>query len=366
MAETEVNLSVLKRNIQNTPAKAIRFHVPAASACSDMEGATSTANENGGSIPLTVIEEVSKDPVQIAPRPVVSVPSTGSTGYLTIVNVRGSEESFGVTSPPTKEDKGPSESEEPYSPKGPAVHDHNYSLALSVRGRPLRRSKGCGLCDGCKRPNCDKCRFCMDKPKNGGPNRLKKRCVLRVCTNMVVSPPFCHDNLHFTAPRSFVSQHVQSPTRLRAQTLSASSAGMSGEDEPEQDNDVITGSMTDEQEELAAASSMDAESKHTTVVMVDDPNNPADRPKRQKILPKKLTANNAMEFLDRKPRVTVEASPELHFGRRTRMMTAGRSVGALRKTRSEISLRTLRRRPGPKPDGVCPDGVSLLAKYGIL
>lgn len=106
--------------------------MPAASACNDMEGATSTANENGGSIPLTVIEEVSKDPVQIAPRPVVFVPSAGSTGYLTIVNVRGSEESFGITSPPTKEDKGPSESEEPYSPKGPAVHDHNYSLAFSL------------------------------------------------------------------------------------------------------------------------------------------------------------------------------------------------------------------------------------------
>lgn len=191
MEESEVNMSVLRRNNQNTPAKSIRFHVSAAGASNGMEGATSAAQENGDSRPLTVIEET-KESVQFAPRPVVAaIPPTGSTGYLTIVNLRGSEESFGITSPP-KEEKEPSESEDPYSPKGPAVHDHNYSLALSVRGRPLRRSKGCGLCDGCKRPNCDKCRFCMDKPKNGGPNRLKKRCVLRVCTNMVVSPPFCY------------------------------------------------------------------------------------------------------------------------------------------------------------------------------
>lgn len=126
---------------------------------------------------------------------------------------------------------------------------------------------------------------------------------------------------------------------------------MSGEDEPEQDNEGIPRSMANEQE-LGTVSAMDTEGKHTAVVMVDDPDNLADRPKRQKILPKKLTANNAMEFLDRKPRVTVNASPELHFGRKTRMMTAGRSISGLRKTRSEVSLRTLRRRPGPKPDGV--------------
>ena len=127
---------------------------------------------------------------------------------------------------------------------------------------------------------------------------------------------------------------------------------MSGEEDPEQDNEGTSSSMADEQEELAGASSMDAESKHTAVVMVDDPDNPADRPKRQKILPKKLTANNAMEFLDRKPRMVINANPNLPFGRKTRMMTAGRSIGGLRKTHSEISLRTLRRRPGPKPDGV--------------
>ena len=205
MAETEVDLSVLRRNTQNTPAKSLRFHVPASGASSGMEGATSAAQENGDSRPLTVIEET-KEPVQIAPRPIVAVPTTGSAGYLTIVNFRGSEESFGIP-PQPKEEKDPSESDDPYSPKGPAIHDHNYSLALSVRGRPLRRSKGCGLCDGCKRPNCDKCRFCMDKPKNGGPNRLKKRCVLRICTNMVVSPPFCHVGIHFdhVAPAFFRS-----------------------------------------------------------------------------------------------------------------------------------------------------------------
>ena len=191
-----MNLSVLKRNTQSTPAKSIRFQLSAAGASNGMEGATSATLENGDARPLTVIEET-KEPMQFTHRPAVAaIPTAGSTGFLTIVNLRGSEESFGITAP-TKVDKDPSESDDPCSPKAPTVHDHNYSLALSVRGRPLRRSKGCGLCDGCRRPNCDKCRFCMDKPKNGGPNRLKKRCVLRVCSNMVVSPPFCCVVRHF-------------------------------------------------------------------------------------------------------------------------------------------------------------------------
>ena len=54
-----------------------------------------------------------------------------------------------------------------------------------------RRTKGCGQCAGCKRPNCDACRFCMDNPRNGGKNKLKQRCLHRVCTNFsVVSRPF--------------------------------------------------------------------------------------------------------------------------------------------------------------------------------
>ena len=40
----------------------------------------------------------------------------------------------------------------------------------------------CGQCQGFKRANCDACSACLDKPRNGGPNRLKKKCSSRACT----------------------------------------------------------------------------------------------------------------------------------------------------------------------------------------
>ena len=36
-------------------------------------------------------------------------------------------------------------------------------------------------CSGCIGQECGKCKFCKDKPKNGGPNTLKKRCMERKC-----------------------------------------------------------------------------------------------------------------------------------------------------------------------------------------
>ncbi|XP_065902962.1 uncharacterized protein [Dysidea avara] len=41
----------------------------------------------------------------------------------------------------------------------------------------------CGVCDGCTTTNdCGCCKHCKDKKKNGGPGRLKKACIKKVCT----------------------------------------------------------------------------------------------------------------------------------------------------------------------------------------
>ena len=50
--------------------------------------------------------------------------------------------------------------------------------------KPVKKSRKycCGQCEGFKRANCDACSACMDKPRNGGPNRLKKKCSSRACT----------------------------------------------------------------------------------------------------------------------------------------------------------------------------------------
>ena len=159
--------------------------------------------------PLAVITTVkeknaSQDTAQTSENATVALPPTSTShstfppidsaankpGFVTIVDVKSPEDMF--HKPEHGEDVEREPQEEETEKPDPITHrDHSYSLSFSVRGRPLRRSKACGDCEGCKRLNCNKCRFCMDKPKNGGPNRLKKRCIFRICTNMVVSQPFC-------------------------------------------------------------------------------------------------------------------------------------------------------------------------------
>lgn len=218
-------------------------------------------------------------------------------------------------------------------------------MATQTKGQ----SRSCGDCVGCRQPNCNACKYCMDHPRNGGKHRLRKRCLLRVCVNKV-SPPFCRclwfDHCCSHSP---FTQPILSAAKFRAQRRSASSAGLKRKVKPKQGNIGILPSMSGEHREPSAVqwTPMDTESKHTAVVMVDDPDN---LPKRQKILPKKLTSN-AMEFLARKPRVTANANPESHFGKKTLMMTAGGKIGGVRKTRSETSSRTLRHRSGRQDAG---------------
>ena len=49
----------------------------------------------------------------------------------------------------------------------------------------MKRKKGCESCRGCLAPNCSVCKYCLDKPKFGGSNRLKKKCVERQCETIL-------------------------------------------------------------------------------------------------------------------------------------------------------------------------------------
>ena len=50
-----------------------------------------------------------------------------------------------------------------------------------ARAAPLR---ACGACAGCLQPDCGLCPPCLDKPKFGGLNRLRKRCDHRACVGL--------------------------------------------------------------------------------------------------------------------------------------------------------------------------------------
>jgi hypothetical protein len=47
----------------------------------------------------------------------------------------------------------------------------------------------CGECEACLRDDCGKCPMCKDKPKFGGPGRLKQTCERKKCNYMRLAPP---------------------------------------------------------------------------------------------------------------------------------------------------------------------------------
>ncbi|XP_068246646.1 uncharacterized protein [Palaemon carinicauda] len=61
--------------------------------------------------------------------------------------------------------------------------------ALFHAGHMGRKRKGCGDCEGCQVvEDCGQCRFCRDKAKFGGPNRLKQVCVYKRCVHSELEP----------------------------------------------------------------------------------------------------------------------------------------------------------------------------------
>merc|ERR1712223_422757 len=49
-------------------------------------------------------------------------------------------------------------------------------------GKGIRNRVFCGECPGClQNDDCGKCRYCKDKTKFGGQNRLRQKCLHRRC-----------------------------------------------------------------------------------------------------------------------------------------------------------------------------------------
>lgn len=61
--------------------------------------------------------------------------------------------------------------------------------ATSTAAPSLRKQWGCRKCPGCLIEDCGKCNYCLDKPKFGGPNTLKKKCINRRCHALNGGPP---------------------------------------------------------------------------------------------------------------------------------------------------------------------------------
>ena len=90
-------------------------------------------------------------------------------------------------------------------PPGPAAGGADLSSAAPpVGGGMVARSQKanrCGMCDNCRRTDCDKCVNCLDKRKNGGPGHRKLPCIHRRCvTYRTTTMPKSSPGLQ-TAPR---------------------------------------------------------------------------------------------------------------------------------------------------------------------
>ena len=58
----------------------------------------------------------------------------------------------------------------------------NMSQQKTRTKRRTKRSLECGTCKGCAlKIDCGKCKYCLDKKKFGGPSKLRKRCIYRIC-----------------------------------------------------------------------------------------------------------------------------------------------------------------------------------------
>ena len=77
------------------------------------------------------------------------------------------------------------------------VHQHDFSdtyiLILPYYSPNLgSKRKRCYSCSACLREDCGTCKFCVNKPKYGGPGKKKQCCVKRCCLAMkadILSPP---------------------------------------------------------------------------------------------------------------------------------------------------------------------------------
>ena len=58
--------------------------------------------------------------------------------------------------------------------------EHSESSSTPV-GNSKKKIERCRECKGCLAVDCGTCKFCLDKPKFGGANRLRQKCERKVC-----------------------------------------------------------------------------------------------------------------------------------------------------------------------------------------
>jgi len=64
---------------------------------------------------------------------------------------------------------------------------HRHAAEPPTTGKNRRLLSRCGECAACFSEDCGTCRFCVDKPRFGGPNIKKRGCIWRICKAVPLS-----------------------------------------------------------------------------------------------------------------------------------------------------------------------------------
>ena len=64
------------------------------------------------------------------------------------------------------------------------IHTLSKHGVSDLGAKTKSASRRCGECENCQQIDCGKCKFCKDKPRFGGPGRLKQSCIKRKCRIM--------------------------------------------------------------------------------------------------------------------------------------------------------------------------------------
>ena len=62
-------------------------------------------------------------------------------------------------------------------------------LKKNLKKNKKKARRRCGECTACKRADCRACKYCLDKPKFGGSDTLRRCCQLRECKRKATASP---------------------------------------------------------------------------------------------------------------------------------------------------------------------------------
>ena len=70
-----------------------------------------------------------------------------------------------------------------FAPRRPGAAGRSLGAGKATGGKRVRR---CGECAGCIHDECGECSACLDKPRFGGPGRMKQACKRRTCMQPIL------------------------------------------------------------------------------------------------------------------------------------------------------------------------------------